>query len=75
MREITLVLPDSFDTVMAAHLGIPPDAPYTAWWITDDERRAYIVALLAAIVENLREPAIAAALVRLNGRDNLHELH
>jgi hypothetical protein len=60
-QNITVRLPDGFDQILREHAG------ETAAVITDDMRRKYIAALLAAIMDGLQAPAVADGLVRLNG--------
>jgi hypothetical protein len=66
MRRIVLNVPDDFDELVKNHLGgLAPDADA----ITDDERRAFIAALLAAIADGLEAPDVARGLVELNSHD------
>ena len=60
-KSISLRIPDGLDALIRQHGG------ETAPILTDDMRRCYVTSILAAVVESLGEPLIAAALVRLNG--------
>jgi hypothetical protein len=61
-RVISLRLPDELDELIRCS-GIGLLAPD----VTDDIRRLYVVALLAAVVNGLEAPIVADALVQLNG--------
>ena len=65
-QSVTLRLPGGFDRLINQHFrpaaGVNDDV-----LIDDNIRRAYIVSILAAVVDALHAPVIADALVRLNG--------
>ena len=63
-QTINLRIPDGLDRLLVKHFRAADsdDIP-----MNDEIRRAYIVSILAAVVEGLRAPVLADALVRLNG--------
>ena len=64
MRTIVLHVPDALDTLISPRAP-RPQAPRE---ITDEDRRVYLAGLLGLVLADMDEPAIADAILGLNGR-------